>query len=194
MLAALPFFHSFGLFNVLISCLEVGAALVIDRFSPRPTAAAIQQHRVTVLPAAPFMFWMLGETEFRPAPDFSAVRLAVSVGSALAPAVALRMREKFGLGVAQSYGTTESGPATLARLCQGEAPLRRGEAGLKRRRAPPAGWAGRTRACRSRSAMPPVRRSGPAQTARWPSSAPPTPPGTSMGPRPGPRRSAARGS
>jgi len=114
-LGVLPFCHSFGLFNVLLASLRAGATLYIERFSPRPTAAAIARHRITVLPATPFMVRMLAETDFRTAPDFSSVRLAVSAGSALSAAVVRRTREKFGIGVAQSYGTTESGPITIAR-------------------------------------------------------------------------------
>lgn len=114
-LAVLPFSHSFGLFNVLLASLAAGATLHIAPFSPRETAATIERARITVLPAGPFMFRMLSETEFRTVPDFSSVRLAVSTGSALSPAVALRFREKFGIGLAQCYGATEAGPIAVAR-------------------------------------------------------------------------------
>jgi long-chain acyl-CoA synthetase len=114
-LAVLPFFHSFGLLNVLLSSLAAGATLCVSAFSPRETAAAIERERVTALPATPFMFRLLTEAAFRRLPDFASLRLAVSVGSALSPAVALGFQEKFGVAVAQSYGTTETGPVALAR-------------------------------------------------------------------------------
>ena len=113
-LASLPFFHSFGQFNVLLATLAAGATLHVEPFSPRRTAAAIERDRITVLPATPFMFRLLTETEFQQAPDFSSVRLAISAGSALSAGIARRFEEKFAVPIAQSYGTTETGPVTVA--------------------------------------------------------------------------------
>ncbi len=113
-LAALPFFHSFGLLNVLLTALAGGATLHVESFSPRATARAIERHRLTVLPATPFMFRLLAETDFGTPPDFSSLRLAVSAGSALSVAVARRFEDKFGIPIRQSYGTTETGPVALA--------------------------------------------------------------------------------
>jgi len=117
-LGVLPFFHSFGLLNVLLSTLARGAALYVESFSPRRTAATIESEQITVLPATPLMFRLLAETDFSRVPEFSSVRLAISAGSALSFAVAQRFEEKFGAAIAQSYGTTESGPAALSRTGQ----------------------------------------------------------------------------
>jgi long-chain acyl-CoA synthetase len=114
-LGVLPFFHSFGLFNVLLASVASGATLHVEPFSPRKTATTVERAGITVLPATPFMFRMLAETEFRRTPCFDTVRLAVSAGSALPRAVALRFRERLGVGIAESYGTTETGPIALAR-------------------------------------------------------------------------------
>ena len=115
-LAVLPFFHSFGLFNMMLTAMAAGACLRVESFSPRRTAATIETERITVLPGTPFMFHILSETDFGRAPDLSSVRLAISAGSALSPAVAQRFQEKFGLAIAQSYGMTEIGPVCLARV------------------------------------------------------------------------------
>ncbi len=112
-LATLPMVHSFGLLNVLLTGLSAGAAIYLNRFSPRPTAAAIVANRITVLPGTPFLFRMLAETGFRTAPDFSSVRLAISAGSALSPAIAALFEDKFGVSILQSYGSTESGPVAV---------------------------------------------------------------------------------
>jgi long-chain acyl-CoA synthetase len=114
-LAVLPFFHSFGLFNMMLTAMAAGACLRVESFSPRRTAATVETERITVLPGSPFMFHILAETDFHRTPDLSSVRLAISAGSALSPAVARRFREKFGLAIAQSYGMTEIGPVSLAR-------------------------------------------------------------------------------
>lgn len=119
-LAMLPFFHSFGLLNVLLQSLAAGAELIVTDFSPRPTARLIEEQAVSVLPATPFMFRLLAETAFRQTPDFRRVRLAISAGSALTAAVAGQFQKRFGVPIRQSFGSTESGPATLTDGLPGE--------------------------------------------------------------------------
>ncbi len=114
-LAALPFNHSFGFFNVLLAGIAAGATLHLNKYSPRQSAEIIAARKLTVLPATPFMFRMMAATDFQPVPDFAAVRIAISAGAALPAAVLAQFRHKFGIDIWQSYGTTESGPATLAR-------------------------------------------------------------------------------
>ena len=112
-LAVLPFCHAFGLGNVLLASMAGGGTLVVAPFSPRQTTAMVEKERITVLLATPFMFRMLAETAFQRRPDFSSVRLAASVGSALSPAIAAGFKESFGVGIWQSYGATEAGPVAL---------------------------------------------------------------------------------
>lgn len=114
-LAALPFCHSFGLLFVLLGALGAGAQLHVGPFTPRGSARLIEERRITVLPATPFMFRLLTETAFDPPPDFSRVRLAISAGSRLPEGVAGAFLAKFGVPILQSYGSTEAGPVTLAR-------------------------------------------------------------------------------
>ncbi|MBW1847397.1 MAG: AMP-binding protein [Deltaproteobacteria bacterium] len=113
-MALLPFTHSFGFLNVLLSTLSCGATLYIESFSPRSTANKIKEHGITVLPATPFIFRMLNETTFQNKPDFSSLRIAISAGSSLPLAISDKFKQKFGLSIFQSYGTTETGPASLA--------------------------------------------------------------------------------
>jgi acyl-CoA synthetase (AMP-forming)/AMP-acid ligase II len=117
-LCLLPFFHSFGLANMLLAPLAAGAQLHLETFSPRVSAASVERERITVLWATPFIFRLLAQTEFRQAPDFSSVRLAISTSAAMLPAVAAAFRAQFGIAVAQAYGMTETGPVTLARSAE----------------------------------------------------------------------------
>jgi long-chain acyl-CoA synthetase len=112
--ALLPFTHSFGFLNVLLNTLSCGASLYIESFSPRSTANKIKEHGITVLPATPFMFRMLNETNFKTKPDFSSLRIAISAGSSLPLSISDKFKQKFGISIFQSYGTTETGPAALA--------------------------------------------------------------------------------
>ena len=117
-LASLPFFHSFGFSYLLCAGLAGGATLHLLPFTPRETAALIERERLTVFPASPMAFRLLAQSRFQRLPDFSSVRLAVSAGSALPPAVLADCRERFGIEIAQSYGTTESGPIALGRAAE----------------------------------------------------------------------------
>jgi acyl-CoA synthetase (AMP-forming)/AMP-acid ligase II len=117
-LAFLPFSHSFGFLGVLLSSLPGGAALFLEPFSPRATAATIERHRITVFPGTPFAFRLLVQTEFRVPPDFSSLRHVVSAGAALSAAVACAFEEKFGIAILQSYGSTESGPIAIGRFSE----------------------------------------------------------------------------
>jgi acyl-CoA synthetase (AMP-forming)/AMP-acid ligase II len=112
-LVSLPFSHSFGLINAVVSSLASGASVHMSPFSPRRTAELIERDRITVFPATPFMFRMLVETDMARAPDFSSLRLAVATGSPLAPVVGRRFREKFGVSIVQAYGATETGPVAF---------------------------------------------------------------------------------
>lgn len=113
-LAMLPFTHSFGFLNVFLNTLSCGASLYIESFSPRSTTKNIKQQEITVLPATPFIFRMLNQTEFQNKPDFSSLRIAISAGSSLPPSISNTFRQKFSVNIFQSYGTTETGPAALA--------------------------------------------------------------------------------
>ncbi|WP_306336798.1 class I adenylate-forming enzyme family protein [Streptomyces sp. KL118A] len=112
-LAAVPLLHSFGLVAGLVTALRAGAELVLlGRFTPARLLRALDQHACTVLVAAPMAYDLTtraagaGSSPPRP-PD--ALRLCLSSGAALPPAVAQRARERLGLDIQQVYGCTEAG-------------------------------------------------------------------------------------
>ena len=113
-LGIMPMAHTSGFAHVMLAALLSGASLRAEPFSPRAAATAIERDGITVLRAAPFMFALMAQTEFRTRPDFGSVRLAVAAGSALTPAVGHAFRQAFGVGIWQSYGATEAGPVTMA--------------------------------------------------------------------------------
>lgn len=112
-LAAVPLLHSFGMVAGLVTALRAGAQLVLlRRFSPARLLRALDQHACTVLVAAPMVYDLTtraaaaGSSPPRP-PD--TLRLCLSSGAALPPAVAQRARERLGLDIQQVYGCTEAG-------------------------------------------------------------------------------------
>ncbi|MFF5983173.1 class I adenylate-forming enzyme family protein [Streptomyces olindensis] len=111
-LAAVPLLHSFGIVAGLVTALRAGAQLVLlGRFTPARLLSALDEHACTVLVAAPMVYDLTTRAAAgsRPARPPHTLRLCLSSGAALPPAVAQRARERLGLEVQQVYGCTEAG-------------------------------------------------------------------------------------
>jgi benzoate-CoA ligase family protein len=106
-------FFAYGLGNGLYFPLSVGATAIL--LAGPPTAAnvygVIEAHRPTLLFSVPTGFAILlahqraaGMRDF----DLSTVRLAISAGEALPPAVYERFKERFGIDILDGIGSTET--------------------------------------------------------------------------------------
>jgi long-chain acyl-CoA synthetase len=114
-LAAVPFFHVFGLNVVLGLTIATGAGLVCEeRFERQEALGLVKEREVTVVAGAPPMFadWarMADDDSGQPGNPFEHVRLAVSGAAALEPETAVRFAARFGLPLWQGYGLTEASP------------------------------------------------------------------------------------
>jgi benzoate-CoA ligase family protein len=104
-------FFAYGLGNALYFPLSVGATSIL--WPGPPTAAAVydivQQYRPTLLFSVPTNYGMLLAHEADGARDFdlSSVRLAVSAGEALPPALFERFKRRFGIEILDGIGSTE---------------------------------------------------------------------------------------
>ncbi len=113
--AVLPLFHIFGLNVALGTSLAAGATvLLVQRFDPATAVQSIVQREVTVVPGAPPMWVAFSHFDELPADAFRSVRLALSGASRLAPTVAERFRERFGVELREGYGLTEAAPVVTS--------------------------------------------------------------------------------
>jgi long-chain acyl-CoA synthetase len=110
-LAAVPFFHVFGLNVVLGLTIATGAALVCEeRFEPEEALSLVEQRGVTVVAGAPPMYADWADMPDAEPGSFSKVRLLVSGAAALAPEVSARFSSRFQMPIWEGYGLTEASP------------------------------------------------------------------------------------
>lgn len=131
-LQVLPLFHVVGLVTAFLPAAMAGAAVVIPGATDTVSAvdaalAAIQQHRVSVLPAEPTLYRQLDRIdEFDRA--LATVRLMTSGSSPLDPADLVTIRSVTGAGVREGYGISEAAAAVTSTLMCAQA--RPGSVGL----------------------------------------------------------------
>ena len=111
----LPMFHIFGLNVVLGLSMSVGATIVlVQRFDPSTALDTIRERGVTVIPGAPPLWLSFSHFDDAPADSFATVRLALT-GAAKMPEEAIRrLRERFGVHLAEGYGLTEASPVVTS--------------------------------------------------------------------------------
>jgi len=113
-----PFFHNFGYKAGILACLQTGATLIPQlTFDPEQAMAAVQEHRITVLPGPPTIYQMILDHPKRGDYDLSSLRFAVT-GAAIVPVVLIeRMQSELDIDIVlTAYGLTEaSGFGTMCR-------------------------------------------------------------------------------
>jgi benzoate-CoA ligase len=106
--SAAKLFFAYGLGNALYFPFAVGAASILWPGPPAPAHiyAAIERHRPTLFFSVPTGYGMLLslEGDF----DLSSIRLAVSAGEALPPALYERFKQRYGLAIIDGIGSTEA--------------------------------------------------------------------------------------
>jgi len=107
-LAALPFFHSFGA-SVLVGAVAHGATVVLqERFEAAAALDLLERERVTFLHGVPTMFQLLMRESGFDSRNLSALRGGVVGGSPVSADLVRRIRGWCNVEIA--YGLTETGP------------------------------------------------------------------------------------
>jgi benzoate-CoA ligase len=101
-------FFAYGLGNALYFPLAVGATSILWPGPPTPAHvfATIERYRPTLFFSVPTGYGML--LAYDGSPDLSSIRLAVSAGEALPPALYERFKERFGIDILDGIGSTEA--------------------------------------------------------------------------------------
>ena len=122
-------FFAYGLGNALYFPFSIGAATILWPGPPTPqnVYAVIEKHRPTLFYSVPTGYSMLlahqradtqvgpyktgdvgADPRVRPDFDLSSIRLAVSAGEALPPALYERFKQRFGIDIIDGIGSTEA--------------------------------------------------------------------------------------
>ncbi|MFI1074065.1 4-coumarate--CoA ligase family protein [Streptomyces puniciscabiei] len=113
-LAVLPFFHIYGLTALMNAPLRKGATVVVlPRFDLETFLAAIDNHRITGLYAAPPIVLALAKHPAVARYDLSSLKYVISAAAPLDATLARACSERLGLPpIGQAYGMTELSPGT----------------------------------------------------------------------------------
>ena len=105
-------FFAYGLGNALYFPFGVGATTILWSGAPTPASvyAVIERHRPTLFYSVPTGYGMLLAHTRERGPDFdlTSLRIAVSAGEALPPALFDRFKQRFGLEIIDGIGSTEA--------------------------------------------------------------------------------------
>jgi len=113
-LTVLPLFHVGGLCIQTLPALSRGAEVILHpRFAPDATLDAIERQRPTLTLQVPATMKALVEHPRWPAADLSSLR-AVWAGSSVIPDALVAAFHARGLPVCNVYGSTETGPFSIA--------------------------------------------------------------------------------
>jgi len=111
LLAIIPFSHSFGMTAVMNFAISLGGELVIfPRFDLKRMLQAIARKRVTMLIGVPTLFHAINQCPEIKRYDLSSLKICISGGDTLPPAVQRKFVEITGCPLAEGYGLTECAP------------------------------------------------------------------------------------
>jgi acyl-CoA synthetase (AMP-forming)/AMP-acid ligase II len=111
-LAVIPLSHSYGLGNLVMPLVLQGSPLALrEAFVPERFTDDAARSGATVFPGVPFMFEYLVQ-RLADRPMAASLRLAITAGASISPAVVAAFKRAFGLKVHSFYGTSETGGIT----------------------------------------------------------------------------------
>lgn len=114
-LAALPFFHVFGLTVLLNQAMYIaGTLILIPRFEINEVLKTIDKKKPTVFPGAPTMYIAVIHHPEVSSFDLSSIQICISGAAPLPVEVQERFEKLSGGKLTEGYGLTEASPVTHA--------------------------------------------------------------------------------
>ena len=105
-----PMFHLADAWATFAITLVGGRHVMLPRFEPGAALALIAHEHVTLTNLVPTMLNLMVKHEDRQRYDYRSLRLILSGGAPIAPAVVRAIIETFGAEYVQTYGMTETSP------------------------------------------------------------------------------------
>ena len=128
-LAILPFFHVFGLTNVLnLGIVEGAEIIILPRFALDECLKLIDKRRPTVLPGVPTLFGAIMNHPKIKSFDLSSIKFCMSGGAALPAEVKAGFEQATGCRLLEGYGLSECSPDVTSNPLEG--PAKAGSIGL----------------------------------------------------------------
>lgn len=119
--AALPFFHVYGMTVALNLGVLIGASiLTVPRFQAKEILKLIHEERGTLFPGAPTMYIALIHHPEIQKYDLSSIEACLSGSAPLPVEVQIRFEELTGGRLVEGYGLSETSPVTHANLIYGK--------------------------------------------------------------------------
>ena len=119
--AAIPFFHIYGLTIALLMGLAAGATIVMQtRPEIRELLKLIDKHHPTQFPGVPALYQAFNQQPDLSRYEIRSIRYCLSGSAPLPVPVAKRFEELTGANLVEGYGLSETSPATHANPVHGE--------------------------------------------------------------------------
>jgi len=113
----MPYFHCGGCVMSTLGSVATGSAqMPAVSFDPARITPTIEEERCTSVSLVPTMMIGLEEQVARDGRDLGSLRVVVTGGSPVPPEVLRRWRERYGVGINNTYGMTEASPVVCATL------------------------------------------------------------------------------